>query len=120
MSPGGAPTALDLSTEADRGLLRQAIKHGPRRWRGLSDARKDEFADMLHQAAQASRELLKAEDLELRLKAAKSVESCVSTAVQMEAQNQKDEHADRHYQRIDSDKPTELVKFDGMRIIIEG
>ena len=38
----------------------------------------------------------------------------------MDALNQADEHADRAHERIDEGKATELVKYDGVQIIVPG
>jgi hypothetical protein len=38
----------------------------------------------------------------------------------MDQLNQADEHADRHYQRIDNDQPTDLVKHEGVEVIVPG
>lgn len=42
------------------------------------------------------------------------------TLARMDALNQADEHADRHYQRVDEGKATELVQHEGVEFIVPG
>lgn len=42
--------------------------------------------------------------------------SAAKTLANMDRLNQADEHADRHYDRIDDNKPTDLVRFDGVDV----
>lgn len=87
---GGAQSALDLTTERDRGLVRRACKEWPKRWRGLSDALKDRFIEDLKVASDAARAAL--DDPDTAMDAAKTLSSIAKTAAVIEGQNQKDEH----------------------------
>jgi len=91
--PGGAPSGLDLSNVRDQGLARQAIKNWPKRWKGLTEEFKDRCAKQLQIAIDEADSLAMAGP-EGIAEAAKIRLSAVKTAAMMEAQNQKDDHAE--------------------------
>jgi hypothetical protein len=108
--PGGAETAIDLASERDRGLVRQAMKNWPKRWAGLDAVKKATFTKQLADAGDAAANLLQASDADLALKAAATVASIVRTAAMMEGQNQADEHVEDKNSRLDQGKVTERVE----------
>jgi len=91
--PGGAPSGLDLTNVRDQGLARQAIKNWPKRWKGLTEEFKDRCAKQLQIAIDEADSLAMAGP-EGIAEAAKIRLSAVKTAAMMEAQNQKDDHAE--------------------------
>lgn len=121
IAAGGAGTSLDMASEKDRALIRTAMKRWPKRWRGLTDAHKDSFANGLVVANEAAVKMIAdpTHDPDLRLKAISAAASCARTAVMMEGQNQADEHEEEKCRRLDSGSPTNIqenrvivVKFD--------
>lgn len=82
-----AETAIDATTERDRGLLRKAMRDWPRRWRGLTPELKDRFTDDLKLASEAARAATESNPLE----AAKVLASVTRTGAMMEAQQQTDD-----------------------------
>lgn len=85
-APGGADSALDLTTEKDRGLVRTATKRWPARWRGLSPEFKDKCVEQLNKAME---EVGQVQDLEKRVSLRASL---TKTATLMVGQEQKDDH----------------------------
>lgn len=77
---------IDLRTEKDRGLIRQAVKSWPKRWRGMTPEFKDKC---IQQLSEALAEVDLIEDVDKRVMARTSI---VKTAAVIEGQNQKDEH----------------------------
>jgi hypothetical protein len=106
---------LDLTDEKDRGLVREAMKRWPRRWRGLTEAVKEEMAASLRAANSVAIQLAQSPDPSVALDAAKTITSVVRTAVAMEAQVQADEHLEAKEDRLDSGKATENVGI--MRVL---
>ena len=100
---------LDLTDEKDRGLVREAMKRWPRRWRGLTEAVKEEMAASLRAANSVAIQLAQSPDPSVALDAAKTITSVVRTAVAMEGQNQADDHLEAKNERLDSGKATENV-----------
>ena len=100
---------LDLTDEKDRGMVREAMKRWPRRWRGLTEAVKEEMAASLRAANSVAIELAQSNDPTVRLDAAKTITSVVRTAVAMEGQNQADDHLEAKNERLDAGKATENV-----------
>lgn len=88
---GGAQSALDLSNERDLGAIRRAIARWPKRWRGLTDDRKDRLLAQLNAAGEIAYQCL--DDPNQALDAAKTVASIAKTMAVMEGQEQKDQHA---------------------------
>lgn len=86
---GGEPTALDMGNERDRGALRQAIKNWPKRFRGITDARKDRWLNDLDEARDKARGVVMDID---PVEGVKAIVSIVKTELAMELANQKDEH----------------------------
>jgi hypothetical protein len=115
---GGAECSpLDLSTEKDRGMVRNAMRHWPKRWRGLNKAKKQEFVDSLTEANETARRQLQAETPAAALAAASAVASIVRTAVMMEGHNQTDYwNADKNA-RLDAGKATERVGGVVMEVV---
>ncbi len=106
----GGAQSLDVMSEKDRALIRQASKNWPRRWRGLSDATKDQFAEALVQANKRMCDAMSnAESLGEAVQAASSIASIVRTAVMMEGQNQTDYWNNDKNERLDSGKATERM-----------
>lgn len=85
--PGGAPLSLDMADERDRGLVRQAIKSWPRRWRNLDAAKRAQLVESLMLADEAAR------SIDDPVEKAKAIASIVRTGVMMEGQHQADQHA---------------------------
>lgn len=111
IASGGALTSLDMSSEKDRGMVRQAMKRRPKRWRGLADEVKDEFLEGLLGAHRKAVSVMQgAEDESVALKAVGEVGSIVRTAVMMEGQHQADEHLDEKNGRLDSGQITDAVR----------
>lgn len=104
---GGGTSALDPASEADRGLVRRAVRDWPKRWRGLTDSIKDEFTTGLVEAGRVARSQLT--DPEKSLDAAKVLGSIVKTAATMEAQIQADDHLEDKNARLDAGLSTENV-----------
>lgn len=86
IAAGGAGTVLDMSNGQDRGLVRQTIANRPKRWRGVSEAVKDQC---ILQLKIAMEEVGAIDDQAERVKARCSI---AKTLVMIEGQNQKDEH----------------------------
>ena len=100
---------LDLTDEKDRGMVREAMKRWPRRWRGLTEAVKEEMAASLRAANSVAIQLAQSPDPSVALDAAKTITSVVRTAVAMEGQNQADDHLEAKNERLDAGKATENV-----------
>lgn len=100
---------LDLTDEKDRGMVREAMKRWPRRWRGLTEAVKEEMAASLRAANSVAIQLAQSPDPSVALDAAKTITSVVRTAVAMEGQCQADEHLEAKEDRLDAGKATENV-----------
>lgn len=109
MNDGPPKLSLDMGSEKDRGLVREAMKRWPKRWRGLTDAVKDELAASLRAANSVAITLAQSDDPQVALDAAKTITSVVRTAVAMEGQNQADEHLEAKEERLDAGKATENV-----------
>ena len=101
--------SLDMGDEKDRAMTRMAMRRWPRRWRGLTDAVKDEMAASLRAANSVAIQLAQSPDPDVALDAAKTIGSIVRTAVAMEGQNQADEHMEAKEERLDSGKVTENI-----------
>lgn len=84
---GGAATSLDMTSERDRGLVRQAIKNWPRRWAGLDKEKRARLVESLMVADEAAR------TIDDPAEKAKAIASIVRTGVMMEGQHQADQHA---------------------------
>ncbi len=112
IAAGGTQSALDMSSEDDRAMVREAMKRWPKRWRGLSDDRKEGFISGLTEAGAVARQHLNSDDPGVALDAAKAVSSIVKTAVQMEAQIQADDHLQDKNARLDDGKATERIAVD--------
>lgn len=100
---GGGASALNLTTEKDRGLARTAMRRWPKRWRGLSEEFKERCVKELQVALDEANEADKPEV------AAGIRVSAVKTAVMMEGQHQADDHLDEKYNRLDHGQDTESV-----------
>lgn len=99
--------ALDLGTEKDRGLLRQAAR---RRW-PVPDQLKADSVVALDSALKLATE---AKDVG-------EIVDVVRTVAIIEKHNQDDEHLAEKNGRIDVGKPTERVAgFEGVTIIVPG
>lgn len=97
--------------------MRTAMTRWPKRWAGLTDEKKDFFAKILGDAAEkAGTALQSAGDVDTQCKVIGEIASIVRTAVMMEAQNQSDEHKHEAYERVDSGKPTEFIRHDGITV----
>lgn len=90
---GGGASSLDLSNIKDQGLARQAMKNWPKRWAGLDPAFKERCKKQLEVAIDEADSIALAGP-EGIAEAAKIRLSVVKTAVMMEGQNQKDDHAE--------------------------
>ena len=90
---GGGQSAIDLTNVKDQGLARQAMKNWPKRWAGLDASFKERCKKQLEVAIDEADSIAMAGP-EGIAEAAKIRLSVVKTAVMMEAQNQKDEHAE--------------------------
>lgn len=87
---------------ADARMLSRAVRE---RWPIPGDAR-GKIAERLAKIAQGT---------------GQRAVSAAKTLARMDALNQADEHADRHYERIDENKPTELLGLhDGAQVLIPG
>jgi hypothetical protein len=106
---GGAGCALDMTNERDRGMVRESIKRGKRRWAGVDDDLKRILTDGLKSAAMVAGEYMstRVDPLE----AAKVLASVAKTVVAMESQCQADEHRAEDHERIDSGKATGAIKL---------
>lgn len=102
---GGVPTSIDLTSEKDRALVRNAMRSWPKRWRGLSEEFKEQCVKDLRAAGDTARAMLT--DEEKAESAIKAIASIVKTATVMEAQNQADEHMAEKYARIDAGLATD-------------
>ncbi len=109
MSQDPPKLSLDMGDEKDRAMTRMAMRRWPRRWRGLTDAVKDEMAASLRAANSVAIQLAQSPDPDVALDAAKTIGSIVRTAVAMEGQNQADEHMEAKEDRLDSGKVTENI-----------
>lgn len=95
--------SLDLTTDADRALVHKAMVRWPKRWRGLSESFKERCVRDLEWAAEQAR--LANDPLE----GAKVLTSVAKVAVQMEAQQQADEHLADKNARLDAGLATERL-----------
>lgn len=110
--PSGGATllGLDLTNPKDQAMVRQAIKSWPKRWRGLSDAKKDRFVEDIEIGSDIAREIAQnSEDPDLKLKAVMCLHSGARTVGMMEGQNQADEHLADKNARLDEGKATENI-----------
>jgi len=98
----GRELSVDLTTERDRGLIRNAIKERPRRWAGMSAHIKEQCIEQLRRAME---EVESIDNLPERVKARTSI---AKTLTMIEAQNQKDEH---HAAEVDTPKQVEHRHF---------
>ena len=114
---GGADSALDLTNERDRGLVRQSLKGRPRRWAGVTDEVKLAVVMGLQKALHAA--TVHIENGVDVLDAAKVVASVGKTFEALEGQCQKDEHRAEDQERIDSGKATQAVQLYGREAPIE-
>jgi len=118
---GGAVSALDPSTEKDRGLMRTAMARWPKRWRGMSEEKKDLFAKILGEAGEkAGTALQTTTDIDQQCKVIGEIASIVRTAVMMEAQNQSDDHLADKNGRLADGLPTERVETSPVEIRVIG
>jgi hypothetical protein len=100
---GGADSALDLSTEADRGLVRTALTRWPRQYDKVDAG----FKRMLvTQLVKAAREVEQIGAVDKRVQARTSI---AKTGAMMVGQNQADEHAAEKNKRLDEGLPTDNV-----------
>jgi len=83
---GGAQTALDMTVEKDRGLVRRAQRDWSGRWKGVDDALKDAIVDGLKTALAESDDI---DEIDKRVSARVSI---AKTVVAMVGQIQADEH----------------------------
>ena len=113
----GGVSAIDLTDEKDRGMVRNAMRHWPRRWAGITADRKAAFVDGLVEANEAARKLVKDGEADIVLKAAGTLASVARTAAMMEAQVQADEHLEDKNARIDAGLATDRV--DSPSLIVE-
>lgn len=104
-TPGGG--SIDMTNERDRGLVRQAIKNWPRRWRKLSPEFLDKMVDDLEWARQQAMSNPATEDDPLN--GAKVILSVVKTVAMMEGQHQIDDHKQDTNDRLDAGKNTANV-----------
>lgn len=96
---GGAKTALDMSNERDRGMLRQAAKNTPARFRKITPELRDLWVDDLELARKTCKDLLVDEKgdakqlgADLKLDISAEIRSCIRTGAVLDAMNQGDEH----------------------------
>jgi len=106
---GGAESALDMTSERDRGLVRQSLKGRPRRWAGVTDEVKLAVVMGLQKALNAA--TVHIENGVDVLDAAKVVASVGKTFEALEGQCQKDEHRAEDHDRLDKGKLTGAVKL---------
>ncbi len=109
MSQDPPKLSLDMGDEKDRAMTRMAMRRWPRRWRGLTDAVKDELAESLRMANEAAQRLAANDNPEIALEGVKMIPSIVRTGVLMEGQCQADEHLADKNERLDTGKATENV-----------
>lgn len=96
--------ALDLEgSNQDRRLMNRAIQE---RW-PIPAGKRTKIVNRLMKVAETAKDV-------------RASASAARTLARMDALNQADEHADRHYERIDDNKPTDLVRFDGITIDVPG
>lgn len=117
INPGGAGSALDLTDERDRGMVRKAIANRPRRWAGVTPEVKLAVVMGLQKALHAA--TVHIENGVDVLDAAKVVASVGKTFEALESQCQKDEHRAEDNARIDSGKATQAVQLYGREAPIE-
>ena len=94
MHSGGGDSALDLTNERDRGLVRKATRQWPKRWAGLDPEFKSRCKKQLEIAIDEADSVAMSGTEGAVAEAAKIRLSVVKTAVMMEGQNQKDDHAE--------------------------
>ena len=90
VSGRGSNLSLDMNDCKDRGMLNEALRRWPKRWRGLNDETKDELVEGLKEANRVARAQLT--DPDSSLDAAKTVAQIVGVAARIEGQNQADDH----------------------------
>ncbi len=112
-APGGVGNSFGSiipETEKDRGLMREAMKRWPKRWRGLNEKTKDEMAESLRRANEAAAlALTECQDPAQVVSITGAIASIVRTAVMMEGQNQTDDWNQDKNERLDAGKATERV-----------
>lgn len=114
---GGAKSALDMTDERDRGMVRRELTRHPRRWAGVDPELKQTMLEGLKEAAGVARSCM-ATRVDA-LVAAKVMTSVVTTVVAMEAQCQKDEHRAEDLERLDNGQATQAIKLYGVGTPIE-
>ena len=108
-APGGAGSALDMSNERDRGLVRRSLANRPKRWAGVTDEVKAAVVAGLSKALHTA--TVHIDNGVDPLDAAKVVASVGRTFEALEAQCQKDEHRAEDHERIDTGKATGAIKL---------
>ncbi len=112
-NPGGVGStykSIDLNNEKDRGAVRNAMRHWPRRWSDMDDGSKGEYAAALLLANKAAVAALRsAESTGELVQLTGAIASIVRTAVMMEGQNQTDYWNNDKNERLDSGKATERM-----------
>lgn len=105
--PTQPDTALDMSNEKDRGLVRTAASRWRKRWPGMTDNVKNALVSSLVQANEVAVEALG--NPAQALDAAKVIASIVKTGVAIDSLNHADEQAREKVERLDQGKATENV-----------
>jgi len=94
-----------MTNERDRGLVREATKRWPRRWRGLTAEFKDQVVEDLKTAREMA--LKTPATVSDPLNGAKVLISIAKTAAMMEGQHQADDLAQDKNDRLDTGKSTD-------------
>lgn len=109
---GGAGSALDMSNERDRGLVRKSLANRPKRWAGVTDEVKAAVVAGLSKAMHTA--TVHIDNGVDPLDAAKVMASVAKTFEALEAQCQKDEHRADDMARLDNGQATQAIKLYGI------
>lgn len=102
--------SLNMGNDKDRGLVREAIKRWPDRWKAVREDIKTNIVNGLDEASTAAREAMREGDPDHKLRGAHVMASVAKTLVAIEAQRQADDHEIEKYARLDNGQATDRTE----------
>ena len=106
----GITKNFDMTTDKDRGTIRNLSERWPARWRGVSSEFKEQIVKDLSAASDTARVKLQSETEALG--AANTLASIARTVVAMEAQQPADDHLQDKNARLDAGLATERLAVE--------